>query len=318
MESAAYVTLALRTLSCTQKQLAAKMGVSQTQITKWKNGEYMSYDMMTKFADLTGIGEEDPAFVLAAGSIENATKWGGLIARLAESARDGAETGYDTYPLQDDLGLLNGSVFRVLLDMGVTIPDAFPADIDFDAAGDDEEEWEKLHDNPHASLIYAIFNSLNDVWGFYAAYVDDLLQEEVFLNTEADNIGPCLIELAAAKIEVSSELAPKFGAFRHKTLRDYEGWLNFVKRTCFQEGIPLPVELLDLVNLSADSLGHKAEAEAFGFNGDRLHPDIYMNELLVGMRVIHQVLPAILKKLGMEDEFTLDASELRNTHDDMS
>jgi hypothetical protein len=35
-----------------------------------------------------------------------------------------------------------------------------------------------------------------------------------------------------------------------------------------------------------------------------------MDELLHGMRVIHQVLPAIMKKLGMED-FKLDESELR-------
>jgi hypothetical protein len=36
-----------------------------------------------------------------------------------------------------------------------------------------------------------------------------------------------------------------------------------------------------------------------------------MNELLVGMRMIHQVLPAIMKKLGIYDEFNLDDSELR-------
>jgi hypothetical protein len=35
-----------------------------------------------------------------------------------------------------------------------------------------------------------------------------------------------------------------------------------------------------------------------------------MDELLRGMRVIHQVLPAIMNKLGMED-FKLDESELR-------
>jgi len=57
--------------------------------------------------------------------------------------------------------------------------------------------------------------------------------------------------------------------------------------------------------------GHTAEAEALGFNAVRLHPDIYMNELLQGLRTIHQVLPAIMKKLGMDEkDFTLDRSEL--------
>ncbi len=41
-----------------------------------------------------------------------------------------------------------------------------------------------------------------------------------------------------------------------------------------------------------------------------LRPDIYMNELLVGMRIIHQVMPAILKKLDINN-FELDQSNLR-------
>jgi hypothetical protein len=68
---------------------------------------------------------------------------------------------------------------------------------------------------------------------------------------------------------------------------------------------------MDMVSQPSDSLGVDAERENLGFNEGRLHPDIYMNELLTGMRVIHQVLPAILKKLGIgPDEFQLDESNL--------
>lgn len=69
-------------------------------------------------------------------------------------------------------------------------------------------------------------------------------------------------------------------------------------------------ELLDLIHQSNDELAQEAEAESLGLNASRLHPDVYMNELLVGMRTIHQVLPVVLKKLGIYDEFKLDTSQL--------
>jgi len=59
------------------------------------------------------------------------------------------------------------------------------------------------------------------------------------------------------------------------------------------------------------SFGHEAEAESLGFNSLHIHPDIYMNALLSGMRAIHQVLPAIMRKLGIDKDFELDESEFR-------
>ncbi|AYN27969.1 XRE family transcriptional regulator [Buttiauxella sp. 3AFRM03] len=310
MVSEALVQLAMNTLSCSQKQLAIQLGVSPTQISKWKKGEHMSMDMEKKFRQLTAIGEKEPEFVLWAGSIENADKWDALIHYLAETAHEGAETGYNTDPLMDEEGLLSWDIFRVLHEMGVKLPKTFPPELEIDK--ESEEFWDLVEDNFHSALIKRIFNSLNDVYGFYSAFIDEFMDDESMdlADSVAVNIEPCLMSLAASKIEVSSKMAPNFLKFKYRVTQEYEGWIAIVKDRAFRAGVPLRAELMDMIYKSSSTLGVEAEAESLGFNSNRIHPDIYMNELLVGMRMIHQVLPVIMKKLEIYDEFQLDCSEL--------
>src|SRR5437899_6233328 len=130
--SKAWVELALETLACNQQALARRVGVSPTQITKWKSGEHMSFEMEKKFQALLNLGDDQrhPEFVLWAGSVEAANKWDQLIHRLAEEAHDAAETSYDTYPLIDDEGLLCVTVSDTLRKMGVDPPRTFPKELD--------------------------------------------------------------------------------------------------------------------------------------------------------------------------------------------
>ncbi|MDR5892088.1 helix-turn-helix transcriptional regulator [Halomonas mongoliensis] len=311
MHSEALVKLALGNLKCSQKELATHLDVSPAQITKWKKGEHMSLTMQDRLKKLADIGELNPAFVLWSGSKENSLKWKKLIHYLAELAHDGAETGYYTRPLEDEEGTLCWSTFHTLQEMGVSIPKTFPKELDVDYNNLEDGELQELLENPYSSVIYEIYASLNSVYGFYAAYIYDLIHDDHLdlFDPPGCDIEACLLSLSACKIEVDNDIAPNFRKFRHQTLSDYAKWINVVKEKAFRAGVPLKAELLEMVYKSTDELDHEAEAESLGINSSRLHPDIYMNELLVGMRIIHQVLPAIMKKLEIDEEFELDPTD---------
>ncbi|ENQ2373323.1 helix-turn-helix transcriptional regulator [Salmonella enterica] len=315
MNSEHFVRLALDILKCSQKELAGKLGVSSTQISKWKKGEHMSDDMEKKFRKITNIGEYSPLLVEWAGSVSNAEKWDRLMHFIADRVHDRAETGYVTTPLLDEEGFLCEETIDTLEKMGLFAPKSFPVELDINYENTDDEEtedlWDSISNNPHSSIIEKIYNSLNDVYGFYAAYVDELIQDEGLdiYSTDAINIMYSLMSLAACKIEIDSATAPNFRQFRYEVEKDYENWLSQLKLLAFRAGIPLRAELLQMVYDSADDLSVAAEAESLDLNKSRIHPDIYMNEILTGMRIIHQVLPVIMEKLEITD-FELDESAL--------
>ena len=141
------ILLALKTLSCSQKELALRLGVSPTQITKWKKKEHMSFGMEDKFLKLLNIGDKSPSFVLWAGSLEEANKWEKLIHLLAERALEDDETGYTAAPLADELGLVCGIIISIFRKMGVDIPRKFPEELESILSdSSNEETWDLIYE----------------------------------------------------------------------------------------------------------------------------------------------------------------------------
>ena len=119
------------------------------------------------------------------------------------------------------------------------------------------------------------------------------------------------MELAACKITVSKQSAPQYRAVKYRIEWNYRTWINEAKELALSTGRPLKAEFIHLVSQDDVTLGAEAEEEALGFRAANLHPDIYMDEILRSIRIMHQILPAICEKLEIKD-IDLDVSDLYN------
>jgi transcriptional regulator with XRE-family HTH domain len=167
-----------------------------------------------------------------------------------------------------------------------------------------EERRELLFEgNPHSAFIKELFKRFADINAFYMKYMFGPICD---LEEDFGNIGSCLIELAAANMEPEEKFAPKFRAFKRRTRDNYEEWIDEFKKAMFTAGMPLEAEYMDLVKISSDFLSSVWETDKLdtllGEADERIHPDIYMNEILLTLRRIDSVLPLILGKLEISQE----------------
>ncbi|WP_258556861.1 hypothetical protein [Moraxella lacunata] len=271
----------------------------------------MAMDMEQKISDLLNIGKMSASFILQIGTVKQAQAWYAFLTEwipyLAEE-----ETGYVNFSLRDELDIVIFGLFDNLNKIGYILPKEIPTTLTVDEA--DDEESEEIFYNPFVEFLTEIITAFNDVHGFYCAYVAylsdcfefDYDMQDILCQFESE-----LLSLAMAKLDICDEIAPNFKNFRYEIIELYKEWINIIKLKAFQANIPLKAELMDFISCTSGELSYKAEAESFGASEHNLHPDIYMNELLVGMRMIHQILPVIMEKLGIDD-FYLDESNLRN------
>lgn len=313
MDSERNVVLALKQLGCSQKELARKLGVSESQISKWKKGEHMSSDMEDKIGELLGVKGYDLHLVALAGSKEALAKWMRLFQYLAVMAEQNSETGYDTAPIVDFTEWsIPRQTLEVLLRLTAKEQIAFPAELDYDyEAADDDSGHDVLDKHELARLIYAMYAAFVNVWAFYMAYmephvVDEAVQKDVGDDYPMEIENHWLFLLAVSKLDLSY---PGFEDLRREMRKEWLDIVQTVKEACVKHKRPLEAELMDMLQDSDDDLGQTAEAKAMGFTAGASHPDIYMAELLDGMRMIHKVLPAIMRRVGVTENDLRDPDE---------
>lgn len=74
----------LDTTDLKQKDIAAKLSVSTTQVSKWKNGEYISFDKEKELEKLAGIVESCDEWTQIVKSEENSNLWIEYLEKVSE------------------------------------------------------------------------------------------------------------------------------------------------------------------------------------------------------------------------------------------
>ncbi len=287
------VRLALKKLNYSQNQLAEMLGVSASQISKWKNhGEYISREYENKLKEACNIGDVSADLIIRFGSKENAFEWDKFFRMLADYAQENNETSYNCPQLIDyDEWDISLKISNILDELGINLPKEIPKNL--------TEDNDELFDDKYVRIISEIFESFTALDGFFHAYFQELGNNDD-ISENLMEIEGTLLNFAVCKIDIDTELAPNFDNYKYSWLKEYRKAIDKIKYKAICANLPLREELMNLIDATIGELSVAAEREAFGFNKHQIHPDIYMNEMIMGMRAINVVLPKIMKKLNIK------------------
>lgn len=210
----------------TQKDLAAQIGVSPTQITKWKQGETIPIAQENKLKEAFGLFGDNPKFSLLMGNDSDKAKaWYNLF-----------EYFYDEI---DDFEV-EGKIFveyflLTLSELGVTLPED-PNVINSESEDSPWFEFLSTHSYDYQKRIH---------WAYTYMCPDESLDDNNYtLFNLYQNIYHCAGEVALSKI--SPEIITKLGAsenkfrdFIRKTERESMGWISQLCENIFNKGVPL-------------------------------------------------------------------------------
>lgn len=290
-------------LNLTTKELASIFGVKKKVFRRWRDGlDLMPPAVFLSLMELADVSEAEVEAAGLVGSFEEASRWGSLFYYLAcETIREhGEEHAIDTF--EAELGDLTLRTLKLLHGLGVPLD--FPETIDFDfEEGLHEDQKALLDEYQLVQLIRETYRSRIDVTNFIDTFMPEFAFSDDFSFWEETGIDfeDLILAIAATKISFEPSLASNWEQFSVNAVAAAMFVLTEIKRMAIVIGVPLEAELMDLVRKTHPELAELADLHAAGDNMSRIHPDIYTNEMLTGMRRFNKVLPELLKKLGIDE-----------------
>lgn len=317
MKSKYLIETALKFNDINQKQLALELGVSPSQITKWKKGDKISDHMIDKINLMLPDSECMPLVLINHPTgAENIRLWVSIFERLVEHYFVDNENGIQLGYYMED----NDVAKELLLAMskgGVEIPILQPKEIaavkyaednclsDLLSAGWDEDYvisvdhfWVSLLGESSEctqafNLACSLVDNTCDLLSYYRAYLEDFINE---LNSKSGSSmledifavdSDIIVPLAAIKTE---GWKPEH-SFKKSVTDKAKSFIRSAKKAAYSDRIPMPVDIDELINEPNPALGHKAEGFALGFScyDNKHHIDYYESKKIEMLQSLFQV-----------------------------
>jgi transcriptional regulator with XRE-family HTH domain len=225
-----------------QKDIAKKIGVTTGQISKWKQGEYISSERKADLIKLAGLFSDNPLWVNIALNKSNANAWFNYSKEISFLR------GINIEALEDTLETSIPSIFVLLSQFGVQIPKkAISAD------DPDSKEFHYLF----ATLLKDYCVILNWHKRFFIGLSKDVEIIKIVNAIESESLNIASISLNKKYWKVSGFQNDLFLNHSEETKSRVRKLLHQLLRLMNSNRIPITEDLFLVINESADWLALK-------------------------------------------------------------
>lgn len=319
------INLAMQKRNMKQKDLAKYLAVSEGQLSKWKKKAQADIPdhINQKLFELLELPRIPSVLVELTSSEDVATQWYHHIWQLLDEVDKRNDSGWEYFGDVSEFETQGmPKIISVLKAYGITIEFA-PPDIEEIKEYIDTKTWPdvSITDGVISVLIYNILDNHKSLEGYYFSHIGDF-DEIDGISEKVSDIYSDFMTLAASKvqmpIEIAQKLAPKLPSFNQSLQRLFLRSLENLKLDFIERNLPVPMNFSNLIVWHPEKLNEVSQSHQRGYT--QIHPDIFMNELLLGVRALNASFDRLTTKLEIEknsksaeyEEFLKSTYDLQN------
>lgn len=265
-----------------QKDIAAKLNVSTTQISKWKNGEYISFDKKEELEKLAGIVEYNIEWTKVVKTQENSNLWVEYLEKITE---------YCDYDVDVDKEITI-NLLQSIVEFGIYLPSKPPKE-DIESKIDDDSISKYFYLLKYAIENYSQISYWCDI--FIKDYEkDDLLETMLEIHDYAFLLA--IINIDENYLQKFKYNKTKFNTTKEQTKRELKQSIDAYCKEILKAGLPIITDYFDMLKRDPQWLEDEAMLHSNNYCVDKYF-DYNSRRIYDSLHIINENLLTLLKMI---------------------